>query len=80
MRYAEYGRPQQEVFAGMQLALGSDEADVLEQILTSALGDLREQVYKAEVAEYKTALKQREAIVTGLLERIRALKAGTVSS
>ncbi len=64
----------------MQLALGSDEADVLEAILTSALGDLREQVYKAEVAEYKTALKQREAIVTNLLERIRALKSGRVSS
>ena len=36
----------------MQLALGSDEAEVLEEILSSALGDLREQVYKAEVAEY----------------------------
>jgi len=64
----------------MQLALGSDEAEVLEEILTSALGDLREQVYKAEVAEYKTALKQREAIVLSLLERVRALKAGPVSS
>ena len=64
----------------MQLSLGSDEAEVLEEILTSALGDLREQVYKSEVAEYKAALKQREAIVTGLLERIRALKAGQVSS
>jgi hypothetical protein len=63
----------------MQLALGSDEAEVLEEVLRSALGDLREQVYKAEVAEYKTALKQREAIVAGLLERIRALKAGSVS-
>ncbi len=64
----------------MQLSLGSDEAEVLEEILTSALGDLREQVYKSEVAEYKAALRQREAIVTGLLERIRALKAGHVSS
>ncbi len=64
----------------MQLSLRSDEAEVLEEILTSALGDLREQVYKSEVAEYKAALRQREAIVTGLLERIRALKAGHVSS
>ena len=64
----------------MQLALGSDEAEVLEEILTSALGDLREQVYKAEVAEYKTALKQREAVVTNLLERIRTLKTGPVST
>jgi len=64
----------------MQLSLGSDEAEVLEEILTSAHGDLRERVYKSEVAEYKAALRQREAIVTGLLERIRALKAGHVSS
>ena len=64
----------------MQLALGSDEAEVLEGILTSALGDLREQIYKAEVAEYKAVLKQREAIVTSLLERIRALKSGRVST
>jgi hypothetical protein len=64
----------------MQLPLGSDEAEVLEELLTSALGDLRGQVYKAEVAEYKTALKQREAIVVGLLERIRALNTGRVSS
>jgi len=64
----------------MQLPLTSEEAEVLEELLTSALGDLREQVYKAEVAEYKAALKQREAIVAGLLERVRALKAGRVSS
>jgi hypothetical protein len=64
----------------MQLALGPDEAEVLEEILTSALGDLRGQVYKADVAEYKTALKQREAIVVGLLARIRVLKAGSVST
>jgi hypothetical protein len=64
----------------MQLPLSFDEAEVLEDILTSALGDLREQVYKSEVAEYKTALKQREAIVSGLLQRVRTLKAGPVSS
>ena len=64
----------------MQLPLGSDEAEVLEEILTSALGDLRQQVYKSVVAEYKAALKQREAIVAGLLERVRALQAGPVSS
>jgi len=64
----------------MQLPLTSEEAEVLEELLTSALGDLREQVYKAEVAEYKAVLKQREAIVAGLLERVRALKTGRVSS
>ena len=64
----------------MQLALGSDEAELLEEILMSALGDLREQIYKAEVAEYKAGLRQREAIVTNLLERIRAAKTRPLSS
>jgi hypothetical protein len=64
----------------MQLVLSSDEAEVLEEILSSALGDLKEQIYKAEVTEYRTALKQREAIVVALLERLRAHKAGRVSS
>ena len=64
----------------MQIPLSSDEAEVLAGILTSALGDLREQTYKAEVAEYKAALKQREVIVAELLERIRVLSAGPASS
>ncbi len=64
----------------MQVPISADEAAVLEELLTSALGDLREQVYKAEVAEYKTVLKQRENVVAGLLDRIRVLKPGSVSS
>jgi hypothetical protein len=64
----------------MQLPVSSEEAEVLEELLTSAHGDLREQVYKAEVAEYKAVLKQREALVAGLLDRIRALKTGPVST
>ena len=37
-----------------------------------ALGDVREQVYKAEVTEYKESLKGRESVIAGLLARIRA--------
>ena len=64
----------------MQILLSSDEAVVVAEILTSALGDLREQTYKAEVAEYKSALKQREAVVAQVLDRIRVLSAGPASS
>jgi hypothetical protein len=64
----------------MQVPISAEEAEVLEELLTSALGDLREQVYKAEVAEYKAVLKQRENVVAGVLDRIRALKPGSVSS
>jgi hypothetical protein len=56
----------------MRLDLSADEAQTLQEILEGELGDLREQIYKAEVAEYKAQLKERERIVTGLLSRLRA--------
>jgi hypothetical protein len=59
----------------MQLEVSAGELDVLEDALSTELGGLREQIYKTEVAEYKTGLKEREAYVTALLNRVRALKA-----
>ena len=54
----------------MQLELSADEVAVLAEVLDSALGDVREGVYKAEVTEYKDALRTREAVITKLLERL----------
>jgi len=54
----------------MQLDLSADESAVLADVLNSALRDTREEVYKAEVAEYKQTLRQREAILARLLERV----------
>jgi hypothetical protein len=59
----------------MQLEISADEAAVLTDVLESALGDLREQVYKSEVAEYKANLKRREALIAGVLGRVRATQA-----
>lgn len=56
----------------MQLDLTPDEAAVIVDVLDSALGDLREQVYKTEVAEYKDTLKLREAVLTRVLGQLRA--------
>ena len=56
----------------MHIDLTADETAVVTEILDSALGDLREQIYKAEVTEYKDALKQRESVLTGLLARLGA--------
>jgi hypothetical protein len=56
----------------MQLELSPAEAQVLEEILTRALGDLREEIYKSEVADYKAGLKQREVIIQSLLQRLTA--------
>ena len=56
----------------MQLDITPAEAQVLEEVLTRALGDLREEIYKSEVADYKAALKQREVIIQSLLQRLNA--------
>jgi hypothetical protein len=56
----------------MQLEISADEAQVLNEVLEEALGDTREQIYKAEVADYKTILRRREATLTRLLERLRS--------
>jgi hypothetical protein len=55
----------------VQLELTPDTAQVLEEVLDHALGDLREEIYKAEVADYKAQLKSREAIIVSLLGRIK---------
>jgi hypothetical protein len=57
----------------LQLEVTQDEAAILVDILDSALGELREQIYKSEVAEYKTSLKQREAILSKLLAQVRSV-------
>ena len=62
---------------GMQLDLSAEETAVLVDALEKALGGLREEIYKAEVAEYKTLLKQREAILTGLIARLAARPASS---
>jgi hypothetical protein len=68
----------QEV-SNMQLDLSPEEAGVLDDLLRERLGDLKEQIYKTEVAEYKTTLKQRESTLLGLLGRLQALGAGTIA-
>jgi hypothetical protein len=59
----------------MQLEISAEEAAVLADVLDSALGDVREEIYKAEVADYKTSLKTREAAISSVLERLRARSA-----
>jgi hypothetical protein len=54
----------------MQLELTTDEASLLAELVDSALGETREQIYKAEVADYKAALRQRETLLAQLLERL----------
>ena len=56
----------------MQLELTPDAAQVLQDVLDHALGDTREEIYKAEVADYKALLRKRETIIQSLLDRLKA--------
>ncbi len=56
----------------MQLDLNSEEAAVLADVLDSVLGEMRVEIYKAEVADYKAQLKTRESLLSGLLTRIQS--------
>lgn len=59
----------------MQIEISADEAEVLTDVVDSALGDIREEIYKAEVADYKANLKRREAVIVNVLQRLRSLGA-----
>jgi hypothetical protein len=61
----------------MQLELSAEEVAILAELVDSALGDTREQVYKAEEAEYKQALRQRETLLTSLQQRLGAPQAAS---
>jgi hypothetical protein len=54
----------------MSIDLSPEERELLEQVLSEALGDVREQAYKAEVREYKDQLHARERLLRGLLSRV----------
>jgi recombinational DNA repair ATPase RecF len=56
----------------MHLDLSADEAAVLVDVLDTSLSELREEIYKSEVAEYKASLKQREALLASVRSRLGA--------
>lgn len=56
----------------MILELGDEERDLLIDIPTGRLEELREEVYHAPVSSYKDSLKEREAMVKQLLTRLGA--------
>ena len=56
----------------MQIELSTEEASVLADVLESALGELREEVYKSETMDYKETLKKRETLLNGLRARLGA--------
>jgi hypothetical protein len=61
------------------LQLSAEELDVLDDVLSAHLGDLKEQIYKADVFEVKEQLRTREALVLQLLQRLRAQRASAAA-
>lgn len=55
----------------MQIQLNEQERQALLEILEDALPNLSEEIYKTENFDYREQLKQRQAVVKALLERLR---------
>ena len=54
----------------MQFALTEEEVETLLDMLSEALSNLREEVYKTENFDYREELKRREAVIKRLLTRL----------
>lgn len=54
----------------MQVQMNDEEQQILVDVLSATLPDLREEVYKTENFDYREKLKRREAVVKSLLERL----------
>jgi len=61
----------------MDLALEPQERELVREILTSYLGELREEVYKTETVRFKEDLKGRGILLKVLIEEIQRLPAKT---
>ena len=59
-----------EVKKVMLLQLSPTEFEVVADVLRRAMGDLREEIYKTEEAQFEAKLKQREAVLNGVLMRM----------
>jgi hypothetical protein len=55
----------------MQLEVSDPEQQLLAQILDQALRDLKEEIYHTETYDYKEELKKREAVLIGLLGKVK---------
>jgi hypothetical protein len=57
--------------AGMQLQLTSEELEVLRDLLSRELGNVKEEVYRTDSPEYKRLVKVREASILSLLAKLQ---------
>ncbi|MER3420002.1 MAG: hypothetical protein C4290_05535 [Chloroflexota bacterium] len=55
----------------MQLTLEPDEAEILRDVLTVYLSDLRAEIYKTESYETRRELHRREDVLKKIIEQLR---------
>jgi hypothetical protein len=55
---------------GYTLKLTDEERAVLADVVQTSLGNLKEEVYKTENYDWRKALKSRELLLRGILERL----------
>lgn len=56
----------------MAIELSQPEKDLLTAVLEKELGDVRSEFHHTQDLEYKGALKAREELVRGLLDKLSA--------
>jgi hypothetical protein len=56
----------------MSIELSAAERELLASILEKELAEIRSEFHHAQVHDYKDGLKAREALVRGLLDRLRS--------
>ncbi len=55
----------------MQVELTDAEQELLANLLDNAMRDLKEEIYHTETFDYKEQLKEREALMAGLLTKVK---------
>ena len=56
----------------MDLTVTDDQRTLLVSVLQDTLGEVREEVYKAEIAQYRDELRKKEELLRGLLTALGA--------
>ncbi|MBI4516976.1 MAG: hypothetical protein HY699_14300 [Deltaproteobacteria bacterium] len=56
----------------MHIELTEAEAAAVRELLERAFTDLRGEVHKTDATEWKTALKQQEQVLNGLIAKLRS--------
>jgi hypothetical protein len=56
----------------MNLDLGTDERTLLAGLVDESLRNLKEEIYHTDTADYKDQLKEREALMINILQKLNA--------